>query len=329
MTNSWVIYVISFIAFVASMALVQGLYNLWQSLNVERTVRLNRRLRNLSAAGMRHEEALNLLRTRQLSTMPAVNRILLQIPRLHSVDRLLEQSGIDMTVSRFLLIQLLLSLIFIVLLLLFTPGNPFVVVPVALLAGFFLPYLYTLSKRRERMDAFSALMPDTMDYIARSLRAGNPFSASLKGASEEMPEPVASELRITFEEMNFGLDIEGAMHNLGERTGNEELRYFIAAVLIQRTTGGNLAEVLNRISAVMRSREATRREVKILAAEMKYSANVLIALPFVVGGAIMVLNPAYLATLFENEIGLTVIGGQILLMVIGYAIIQKMVNVRV
>lgn len=329
MTNSWVIYVISFIAFVASMALVQGLYNLWQSLNVERTVRLNRRLRNLSAAGMRHEDALNLLRTRQLSSMPAVNRILLQIPRLHSIDRLLEQSGIDMTVSRFLLIQLLLSLIFIVLLLLFTPGNPFVVVPVALLAGFFLPYLYTMRKRRERMDAFSALMPDTMDYIARSLRAGNPFSASLKGASEEMPEPVASELRITFEEMNFGLDIEGAMLNLGERTGNEELRYFIAAVLIQRTTGGNLAEVLNRISAVMRSREATRREVKILAAEMKYSANVLIALPFIVGGAIMVLNPAYLATLFENEIGLTVIGGQILLMVIGYAIIQKMVNVRV
>lgn len=329
MTSSWVIYAISFIAFVAAMALVQGLYNLWQSLNVERTVRINRRLRNLSAGGMRHEDALNLLRTRQLSTMPALNRIMLRIPRLHSIDRLLEQSGVDMTVSRFLLIQTLLSLIFVVLLLLFTPGNPFVIIPVSLLAGFFLPYIYIMSKRHERLEAFSALMPDTMDYIARSLRAGNPFSASLKGASEEMPEPVASELRITFEEMNFGLDIEAAMHNLGERTGNEELRYFIAAVLIQRTTGGNLAEVLNRISAVMRSREATRREVKILAAEMKYSANVLIALPFVVGGAIMVMNPGYLATLFENEIGLTVIGGQILLMALGYAIIQKMVNVRV
>lgn len=329
MTTSWVIYVISFIAFVASLALVQGLYNLYQSLNVERTVRINRRLRNLSAAGMRHEDALTLLRTRQLSTMPSVNRILIKIPRLHSIDRILEQSGVDMTVSRFLLIQFMLSLIFLVLLLLFTPGNPFVIVPIALLAGGSIPYLYIMSKRRERLESFSALMPDTMDYLARSLRAGNPFTASLKGASEEMPEPVASELRITFEEMNFGLDVDAAMHNLGERTGNEELRYFIAAVLIQRTTGGNLAEVLNRISAVMRSREATRREVKILAAEMKYSANVLIALPFIVGGAIMVLNPSYLGTLFENEIGLAVIGGQILLMAVGYAIVQKMVNVRV
>lgn len=327
--NTWTVYIISFVAFVTALVLVQGLYMLWQSLSVERTVRVNRRLRNLSAGGVNREQALDLLRHRAFSDMPWMNRLLVRIPRMHVVDRMLEQSGMDMTVSRYMLIQFMLSMILLVILLLFTPGNPVVVVPVALIAGFFIPYVYVMRQRRKRLDLLSSQLPDAMDFLARSMRAGNPFSASLRNAGGQLHEPIASEFRTTFEEMNFGLDVERAMLDLGERVGNNELHYFVTAVLIQRTTGGNLAEVLNRIAAVMRSRETTRREVRILAAEMKYSANVLIGLPFFVAGALAVLNPEYLGTLFESELGLVVIGAQLLLMALGYAVVQKMVDIRI
>lgn len=327
--NTWTVYLISFVAFVTALLLIQGLYMLWQSLNVERTVRVNRRLRTLSAGGVSRGQALDLLRHRALSEMPWINRLLMKIPRMHVVDRLLEQAGMDMTVSRYMLIQVILSMILIVILLLFTPGNPLVIVPVALIAGFFIPFVYVSGKRRQRLDLMSSQLPDAMDFLARSMRAGNPFSASLRNAGTQLHEPIASEFRTTFEEMNFGLDMERAMLDMGQRVGNDELHYFITAVLIQRTTGGNLAEVMNRIAAVMRSRETTRREVRILSAEMKYSANVLICLPVFVGLALWIMNPGYLDSLFESELGLVVIGAQLFLMAIGYAVVQKMVDIRI
>lgn len=327
--EGWGIYLISFAAFLGALAAVQGLYLLWQGLNVEKTVRVNRRLKAMSAAGLAQGKPISVLRERQFSDVPWINRVMLRVPRLHAVDHMIEQSGLDLTVSRYVLIQVILSLLALVLLLLFTPGNPVVAVPVAMVIGFLLPHAYVALKRGERVAAFTQELPDALDYIARSLRAGNPFSASLKSASEELPEPIAGEFRTTFEEMNFGLELEAALQNLGERTGSEELRYFVTAVLIQRTTGGNLAEVLNRISHVMRSRAATLREIQVLAAEMKYSANILIALPLLVAAALAVLNPGYLSVLFESVLGLVVIGLQLLLMAIGYFIVQKMINFRV
>lgn len=327
--QSWTIYLISFAAFLGALAAVQGLYLLWQGLNVEKTVRVNRRLKALSAAGMAQGKAINVLRERQFSDIPAINRVMVRIPRMHAVDHMLEQSGLDLTVSRYILIQVILAMMFLVLLLLLTPGNLVVVVPVSLLAGFLLPHAYVAWKRAQRVESFTRQLPDAMDFIARSLRAGNPFTASLKSAAEELPEPIAGEFRTTFEEMNFGLDIEDALHNLGERSGSEELRYFITSVLIQRTTGGNLAEVLNRISEVMRSRASTLREIQVLAAEMKLSANILIALPFLVAIALAILNPPYLAILFQSELGLVVIGAQLLLMATGWFVVQRMINFRV
>jgi tight adherence protein B len=129
--------------------------------------------------------------------------------------------------------------------------------------------------------------------------------------------------------MNYGLDVEDALYNLGDRTGNEEMHFFITAVLIQKSTGGNLADVLNRIAAVMRARAVTYRDIKILAAEMRYSAKVLIGLPFFVAGVLSITNPTYLTVLFENELGLIVIALQIMFMVVGYYVIHKMVNFRV
>lgn len=329
MDNNLLIYVISFLSFIFVLALVEGLHLMWGSLNVERKVKVRRRLRHLSAAGVSDQVAISLLREPKLSESALVNRLMLSVPRFHLMDRMLEQAGLEITVSRYLLIQVIIAASLLVALLTFTPGNFLLVLVVAVAAGLGMPLLYVRKKREERMGKFTQLLPDTMDYIARSMRAGNPLGASLRSAAEEMPEPIASEFRTTFDEINFGLDMEEALHNLTERTGSEELRYFVTAVLIQRTTGGNLAEVLARIATVMRSRAATVREIMVLATEMKYSAQVLIAMPIFLGLTLYIVNPAYMASLTESAMGWQIIFAQMVLMGIGYYIIQKMINFRV
>ncbi|MEW8013934.1 MAG: type II secretion system F family protein [Candidatus Sedimenticola endophacoides] len=118
-----------------------------------------------------------------------------------------------------------------------------------------------------------------------------------------MPDPIGPEFAITFDEINYGLSINDALYNMGDRVGTEEVRYFIAAVIIQKQTGGNLADLLKRISEMIRRRVRTYRDIRTQAAEMKMSANVLITLPFLVAGAILVLNPNYLMSLVNDPVG--------------------------
>lgn len=323
------IYLISAVAFVAVIVAIEGAWLLWRSMDIPAAIRVNKRLRELSATGIKHSEALSILRQRQLSDLPFLNRLLAAIPRLHGLDHLIEQAGMTMTVSRFLLIQLaLISGLFLLLYM----GLNWVIwfaAPIALIGGVMLPYAWVSNRRNRRRELFAQQLPDTLDFISRSLRAGNPLMSTIKAVSENMPEPSASEFGITFNELNYGAELEDALHHLGERTGSEDIRFFITAVIIQRHTGGNLAEILNRISAIMRSRASTYREISILSSEMRSSANVLVALPFIVAGAITLFSPDYLDVLFTTDLGLMLVGLQLVLMAAGYWVVQKMIHFRV
>ena len=329
MLENYTVYIISFVAFVAVLAMFEGGYLLWKSLNIERSVKVNKRLRALSATGLNTSEILSILRDRQLSRMPFLNRILVAVPRLHSLDRLLEQAGFSMPVSRFLGLQF--SLVIVVFSGAYWIGDLILLfaLPVSIFVGFSFPYFFVVKQKMKRSQMFTDQLPDTLNYIARSLRAGNPFSASLKSTSTEMQEPIAGEFGITFDELNYGLGMDDALKHLADRTGNHEIHYFITAVLIQKSTGGNLAEVLNRIADVMRARASTQREIRILSAEMKISANILIFLPVFVGILLSIIRPDYMASLFESEYGMMVIGAQLLLMGTGYWIIQKLINLHI
>lgn len=323
------LYILSGLIFLVFLLIFESVYLLWKSSNAGNTIKINRRLRALSAGGIDTKTATSLLHVKNISGIPLLNRYLNRIPRLHAIDRSLEQASIDITVTRFITIQLALIVItFAILTLTLNPGL-ILSLAFAAIIGISLPWTIVNMKKTKRRDAFTSQLPATLDFIARSLRAGNPFLSAIKAVSKEMPEPTATEFGITFDELNYGVDLEVALHNLGERTGSEEIRFFITAVLIQQKTGGNLADVLNKISGVMRSRFNTYREVKVLAAEMTYSAYVLLCLPFFVAGALMITNPDYLAILFKHELGLVIIGVQILLMTIGYAIVRHMINFRV
>lgn len=322
-------YILAFLIFLTLLGLAEAGYLLWRSLHVEEAVKINRRIKALSAGGGHGKEVLKSLRKNQLSTVPWLDRALSAFPRFHAVDRLLQQSGLNITLVKFLGLQAGISIV-LVLIMVFV-FNTYVAVAIlfGVVVGVSVPYVYATKKRVKRHEKFTEQLPDALDYIARSMRAGNPFLASLRSASTELPEPTSIEFGITFDEMNYGLELDDALFNLGQRTGSEEMRFFITAVLIQKTTGGNLADVLNRIAAVMRIRAITYRDIKILAAEMKYSANVLIALPFFVGGALSVLNPKYLPILFESTLGLIIVGLQLAFMLMGYIVIQRMINFRV
>jgi tight adherence protein B len=326
----YTVYVISFLVFIAMVVLVEGVYLLWRGVHEEGVLKINRRLKMLSAGGAHGQEVLQeLLRTKSFSDLPWLNRILMKVPRLHALDRTLEQAAVRISVGRFLLLQVGLAILITAILLWTGKLHIVICTIIGITLGFVIPTLYVYGKRDKRRKDFARQLPEALDFIARSMRAGNPFSASLKSVAKEMPDPIGTEFGITFDEMNYGLELDDALHNLGNRTGSDEMHFFITAVLIQRTTGGNLADVLNKIAAVMRARARTVREIMILSAEMRLSARVLIALPFVVAGALTLLNPGYLTVLFKSPVGQVIIGIQLLLMLFGYLVIRRMVNFRI
>ncbi len=329
MDSPYSTYILAFLIFLVLVGVVEAIYLVWRSLNVAEAVKINRRIKALSAGGGHGKVALQLLRNTQLSSIPWVDRILTAFPRFHALDRLIQQSGVNITLMKFMGVQAAIAVALLLVLLFLFSANIIVAMVVSVVVGVAVPYIYVTRKRIARHEKFTLQLPDALDYLARSMRAGNPFLASLRTAAEELPEPTGTEFGITFDEMNYGLELEDSLANLGERSGSEEMRFFITAVLIQKTTGGNLADVLNRIAAVMRLRAITYRDIRILAAEMKYSANVLIMLPFFVAAALSVLNPSYLPVLFEHTFGLILIGLQLLFMLLGYIVIQRMINFRI
>lgn len=326
----YIMYLISFFTFVAVIILIEASYLLIRGLREEGSVKINKRLKLLSAGGANGKVVLgSLLRKNELSSNRTLNRVLLMIPRIKVLDRMLSQAGLKISVAYFLLIQLAVAASGALILINVLNFHYVISFLIGIPLGIFLPIMYVSSKRKQRLNKFAEQFPDVLDFMARSLRAGNPFSASLKGVANEMPDPIGSEFGIAFDEMNYGLELEEALKNLGKRSGSDEMNMFITAVLIQRSTGGNMADVLNRIATVMRSRAGVIRDVAILSAEMRMSANVLIALPFIVAVVISVLNPSYLSVLFDNTAGQIVIFMQLVLMLIGYFIMRRMINFHV
>lgn len=256
------------------------------------------------------------------------DRVLLTLAPMRALDRMMVQGGQPYGPTGALLRMLGTATALALPVALFVGRGPFLVVIVAL-AGMGGWWLYWTRTRRDRRDKMVRQLPDAMDFFARSLRAGNPFIAAMRAAPDEMQQPLARELEIAFEEMNYGLDFQDVMQNLANRIDAEEVRFFVTAVLVQKTTGGNLAEILNRIAGLLRQRQRTKGEVQVQAAEMKTSAHVLIALPFAVAGILQLINPEYFPVMLESPMGRGLIYAQVTLMAIGYMIIRKMVNFRI
>jgi tight adherence protein B len=189
-------------------------------------------------------------------------------------------------------------------------------------------YLYLVSARRRRIAAFSEQFPDALDVIARGLRAGHPFRVAIALVAREMPDPVGSEFGIVADEIMFGLEQSIAVDNLAPRIGHNDLSFFSTAVNIQHQTGGNLGEILGRLSRLLRSRSKLRLKIRALSAEGRLSAIALSLTPFILFTLITLISPDYYFGIKDHPIAMPalMVGG--LLLVTGNVILYRMVNFK-
>ena len=203
------------------------------------------------------------------------------------------------------------------------------VLPVGGLIMFMLPWVWLYWKRASRLKKFASQLPDAMELVARALRAGHTLAAGMHVVAEEMPDPVAKEFRRVYEEQNLGIALEDALNNMCERVPNLDLRFFVTSVNIQRQTGGDLAEILDRIGHVIRERFKILGQVKALTAEGRLSGIVLIAMPIGLFLMMLYMKPDYIKLLWTEEMGRKMSIGAIVLMLIGSYAIKKIVDIKV
>jgi tight adherence protein B len=192
-----------------------------------------------------------------------------------------------------------------------------------------LPLVNIRMQRNRRFKEFERQLPEALDLMARALRAGHAFSVGMKMVGDEFPDPVGPEFSRTVEEISFGIDVPEAMSNLNQRVISTDLKFFITALVVQRETGGNLAEIIEAISRLIRQRFELLGRVKALSAEGRLSGYILIAMPFVMGGVLWWMNEKYMRVLIEDEMGLMMLGGAGVLMLFGAIVMKKMCDIKV
>jgi tight adherence protein B len=204
-----------------------------------------------------------------------------------------------------------------------------VAMPVAAALGFALPFIVLRQKRVMRLRKFEEQFPEALDLIARSLKAGHAFASGLKMAADEIEDPVGPEFRKTFDEQNFGLPLKDALENLTRRVPLLDVRFFATAVLIQRDTGGNLAEILENLAHVVRERFKILRQVRVYTAHGRFTGYVLLGLPVGLAIALSFINPEHMNLLFRESMGKQMLMGAAVMQTIGYFWIRKVIKIEV
>ncbi|GIW82444.1 MAG: secretion protein [Gemmatales bacterium] len=206
---------------------------------------------------------------------------------------------------------------------------PIFFAPLSGLVLFSLPFIWLWNKRRVRLNMFAAQLCDALELIARALRAGHSLAAGIHVVGEEMPSPIADEFNRVYEEQNLGIPLEEAMRSMCDRVPNLDLKFFVTAVAIQRQTGGDLAEILDKIGHLIRERYKILGQVKALTAEGRLSGIVLIALPFVMFLVMLHMKPDYISELWNTELGLKMSIGALIMQLVGAIFIKKIVDIKV
>jgi len=206
--------------------------------------------------------------------------------------------------------------------------SPLIIPAFTILSGV-LPLLWLLLRRKKRLKAFARQLPDALELIARALRAGHSLASGFNLVAEEMTEPIGVEFQRVYEEQNLGIPMDEALMNMTNRVPNMDLRFFCTALILQRQTGGDLAEILDKIGNLVRERFRIWGQVQALTGEGRLSGIVLLALPPVLFGVVYYLNPDYVMVLFTDPMGRKMLAGGVIMQFIGALVIRKIVNIKV
>src|SRR5258706_870697 len=257
---------------------------------------------------------------------PAINRLLSSIDFIKSLDRMIRQADVRITVSRLLVFSFLAGMM--AWMSAYTVVNfvfaLFLAIPAAAL-----PLLHVSLKRKKRLIKFNAQLPDTLDLLGRSLAVGHAFSESLNQVASEMPDPIAMEFRITFEEQRLGLTTKAALERLTERIPLLDLRLCVTAMNIQRETGGNLAEILEKVAQTVRERFKLMEDFRTMTTSARGSAWILCGLPIGTVLLMTALNPDYMSLLLHDQRGHFILGIAAVLEILGMVTVKKILNIRV
>lgn len=323
-----IFYAFAILLFAAVVLCIEGLYQWWNNYHGPEAKRVDARIRALSAGGHLAQEQLSILKKRLLSESPQFQRWLMSLPRVSVIDRWLEQSGSAWSVAQLVGYSVVIAISVLVLGALLLPFALPILVACALAAAM-LPAMHIASLRRKRLKKLEAQLPDAVDMIARALRAGHSFASALGMVGQEIKPPMGPEFRTTFEEINYGVSLDEALTNLAKRVPVNDLRYFVIAVLIQRESGGNLAEILDTIGNLVRERLKLYDKIRVLSAEGRLSAWILGLLPFCTAGMILIVNPDFMKVLWTDPMGLKMIGLALVNMVLGLIWMRKIIRIRV
>lgn len=314
----------SVLAFVAVVAALAGVSML---LKGHANRRIRQRLQDVVADPQEDGIHSTIMRDMELSSIPMVNRMLQNASWARRLDTLLVQADIKMKLGAFVMLMLVLAVavaFFVDLIL----GRPFVAAGLGMIAGV-IPLYVVRHKKHQRTLRFEEQFPDALDMLTSALRAGLALTAAVQVVAEEAPDPVGKEFRVLFEENRLGLDMKHAVKMLAERVDSAEARLFATALILQRETGGNLAEVLDGTAAVIRDRFRILRDVRTMTAQARMSGTILMLLPLFLAGAIMVLAPDYLPGLAKDPAGKYLIPLALFLQVTGFLIMRRIVDIKV
>ena len=311
-------------AFLAVVLCLEGLYNVWASRHSPEARRVAARLEALSQDPVTRA---SIERTEQAQRLPRLNALIAQTTPGGALQRWVSASALKVSVAELVALSGLLALVGAVL-----PGmlgKPAVLAAALGLALAALPWWRVAHHRQRRIEQIERQLPQALDLMSRAMRAGHAFAAAVRMVAEELPEPLGRDFRILFDEINYGVPTHEALVRLAERVPLPDVSYFAVAVTIQRDSGGNLAELLDKIATIVRERLKLHGEVRTLSAEGRLSAYILTALPFAVALVVHFTNPRFMAVLWTDPGGLRMVGTALVMMILGVWWMRRIIRIRV
>ena len=308
--------------------IVGGYYAVTMLPGVIKQRRLDQRLRDVSAPVIHLENGKESVVVRQTEgAVPTLDRLAVRTNSGVWLARLIEQSGVRTSPGAVILMSVIVAVIG-----LFTAAvlPRYRWVPLVLaLVGAALPTCWLMRKRTVRMRKFEEMFPEALDLLSRAIKAGHAFQTAMGTVAEELGEPVGPEFKKTFDQQNFGLPLREALNAMSDRVPIIDVRFFVTAVLIQRETGGNLSEILDNLSHVVRERFKVLRQVRVHTAHGRFTGWVLLALPASLALVLSLINPEHMQLLFQEPMGQAMLVGAVVMQTIGFFWIKQIIKIEV
>jgi tight adherence protein B len=321
--------VLAFLVFLLVVGVVLGVYaGVTQLPGMLAARKLDQRLREVSTEpkdfGSNDD---SIVKREKAGPLPGIDKLVASTAAGTWLTRLIAQSGVRTTPGTIILASLLLAIggTFLASIFIHQP----LALPIFTIVGGVAPYAFLVHRRSSRLKRFEEQFPEALDLLSRGIRAGHAFQTAMGMVADELPDPVGPEFKKTFDQQNFGLPLRDALNELADRVAILDVRFFVTAVLIQRDTGGNLAEILDNLAHVVRERFKIRRQIRVHTAHGRFTGYVLLALPAALAVALQFINPEHMQLLFREHMGQMMLIGAIVMQTVGYIWIRQVIKIEV